>query len=201
MSIITLSRVHLCSAGSHVAVFQISNFSLLQDLCPLKDFNAVPVQHICACAVVGHTPPAHNHNSTEQWNITVQRLLFSASQQVAAQQDPSLGISPENESERRRKGGAVLRICSPEKPRCEMSPDNMTGIIFLEWEKSALGEMPHMEERHLLSMCWIQNPCTVAWRLPCCWRVSKTEKQQEIKEPQNLRDIETEQKHKGKQQD
>lgn len=124
MSIITLSRVHLCSAGSHVALFQISSFSLLQDLCPLNGFNAVPVQYVCACAVVSHTPPAHNHNSTEQTNIIVQSPEAPDSCFPTSDCPTILGISPENESGRGRKGRTVLRICNPEKPRCEKSPDN-----------------------------------------------------------------------------
>lgn len=165
MSIITLSRVHLCSAGSHVALFQISSFSLLQDLCPFKDFNAVPVQHICACAVVGHTPPAHSHNSTEQRNIIVQKLLFSASQQVAAQQDPSPEMSPENESERRRKAGTVLQIRSPEQTRCEMSPDKNDRDYIPAWEKSALGEIPH-RERNISCPC-AESEIHVLWPEGC----------------------------------
>lgn len=144
MSIITLSRVHLCSAGSHVALFQISNFSLLQDLRPLNGFNAVPAQCICVHAMVSCTPPAHSHNSTEQRNIIVQSpgaLVFCFPTSGC-----TTGSNPGNvtgkwkwEREKRRNCVENVHKISLKSLCVRWDLITMTGIIFLGWEKSALG--------------------------------------------------------------
>lgn len=155
MSIITLSRVHLCFAGSHVALFQISSFSLLQDLRPLNGFDAVPAQYICACAVVSRTPPAHDHNSPEQRNIIVQSpeaplFCFLTSGCTTGYNPGNVTRKWKWEREKRRSCVENVRQNNPEKPRCEMSPDNDDRDYVPGVREVGIREMPHRERRHVL---------------------------------------------------